>query len=46
MISSIKLAGRVNAIDGDAIYSGRGLGLDTCDENHPCPVHHKLKSVR
>ncbi|MDO5979298.1 RrF2 family transcriptional regulator [Flavivirga spongiicola] len=46
LISSIKLSHIVNAIDGDAIYNGCGLGLHTCDENHPCPVHHKFKSVR
>lgn len=45
-IETIKLAQIVNAIDGDKIYSGCGLGLDTCDENHPCPVHDKFKIVR
>ena len=43
---NIKLAQIVNAIDGDSIYNGCGLGLHTCDENHPCPVHDKFKSVR
>ena len=45
-IPLIKLTQIVNAIDGDAIYNGCGLGLSTCDENHPCPVHDKFKSVR
>lgn len=45
-ISKIKLAQIVNAIDGDKIYRGCGLGLEICDENHPCPVHDKFKSVR
>lgn len=45
-ISNIKLAQIVNAIDGDSIYSGCGLGLEKCDENHPCPVHDKFKGVR
>jgi len=45
-ISNVKLAQIVNAIDGDSIYSGCGLGLETCDENHPCPVHDKFKGVR
>jgi len=45
-ISSIKLSEIVNAIDGDKIYKGCGLGLHTCDENHPCPVHDKFKIVR
>lgn len=45
-ISKIKLAQIVNAIDGDNIYNACGLGLQTCDENHPCPVHDKFKGVR
>ncbi|RAJ15049.1 RrF2 family transcriptional regulator [Olleya aquimaris] len=45
-ISKIKLAQIVNAIDGDSIYIGCGLGLDKCDENHPCPVHDKFKEIR
>ena len=45
-IPKVKLAEIVNAIDGDKIYSGCGLGLHTCDENHPCPVHDKFKIVR
>ena len=45
-ISAIKLAQIVKAIDGDAVYSGCGLGLEKCDENHACPVHDKFKGVR
>ena len=45
-ISKIKLSQIVNAIDGDKIYNGCGLGLEICDENHPCPVHDKFKTVR
>jgi len=45
-ITTTKLAEIVNAIDGDQIYKGCGLGLHTCDENHPCPVHDKFKIVR
>jgi len=45
-ISSIKLSEIVNAIDGDKIYSGCGLGLHTCDEDYPCPLHDKFKIVR
>ncbi|MEZ4796488.1 MAG: Rrf2 family transcriptional regulator [Flavobacteriaceae bacterium] len=45
-ISTIKLSQIVNAIDGDKIYKGCGLGLHTCDEDHPCPVHDKFKIVR
>lgn len=45
-ISKIKLSQIVNAIDGDKIYNGCGLGLQHCDEDHPCPVHDKFKVVR
>ncbi|WP_179318953.1 RrF2 family transcriptional regulator [Winogradskyella helgolandensis] len=45
-IATTKLSQIVFAIDGDNIYKGCGLGLHTCDENHPCPVHDKFKIVR
>jgi Rrf2 family protein len=45
-IQNIKLSQIVNAIDGDNIYNGCGLGLHSCDENHPCPVHDKFIKVR
>ncbi|WP_308993164.1 Rrf2 family transcriptional regulator [Mariniflexile litorale] len=45
-IQHIKLSQIVKAIDGDSIYIGCGLGLEKCDENHPCPVHDKFKGVR
>ncbi len=44
--SCIKISEIVNAIDGDAIYKNCALGLETCDERHPCPVHNKFKDVR
>ena len=45
-LSKIKLSQIVDAIDGDKIYKGCGLGLQYCDEDHPCPVHDKFKVVR
>ena len=45
-ISTTFLVQIVHAIDGDAVFSGCGLGLNQCDENHPCPVHEKFKSIR
>lgn len=45
-IATTKLSQIVYAIDGDDIYKGCGLGLHSCDENHPCPVHDKFKVVR
>jgi Rrf2 family iron-sulfur cluster assembly transcriptional regulator len=46
LISTIKLAQIVKAIDGDAIYTGCGLGLEKCNEDHPCPVHDKFLHIR
>ncbi|MBD0832213.1 RrF2 family transcriptional regulator [Aestuariibaculum sediminum] len=45
-IKEIKLADIVDAIDGDSIYKGCGLGLHACDEDRPCPMHDKFKVVR
>ena len=45
-IKTIKLSDIVDAIDGDDIYKGCGLGLRECNENKPCPMHDKFKSVR
>ena len=36
----------VSAIDGDAIFTGCGLGLKECNAAAPCPVHYKFKAVR
>lgn len=45
-LNDAKLSQVVLAIDSDQIYRGCGLGLKTCDENHPCPVHDQFKLVR
>jgi Rrf2 family protein len=45
-ISHISLSEIVYAIDGDQIYTGCGLGLNECNERHPCPLHHDFKKVR
>lgn len=45
-MSQIKLAQIVTAIDGDSVFTGCGLGLSQCSEDHPCPVHDKFKSIR
>ena len=44
--SQIKLAQIVSAIDGDAVFTGCGLGLHHCSESHPCPLHEKFKFIR
>ncbi|ESU29229.1 rrf2 family protein, putative transcriptional regulator [Flavobacterium limnosediminis JC2902] len=45
-LKEIKLVEIVEAIDGDSIFRGCGLGLSDCSEDHPCPVHEKFKSIR
>ncbi|ALJ06275.1 Rrf2 family transcriptional regulator [Pseudalgibacter alginicilyticus] len=45
-LKTIKLSQIVNAIDGDTIYKGCGLGMKACNENFPCAVHDKFKNIR
>ncbi|PKP26580.1 MAG: transcriptional regulator [Bacteroidetes bacterium HGW-Bacteroidetes-2] len=45
-IQTFKLKDIVLAIDGESIFTECGLGLKKCDENSPCPIHHKFKSIR
>lgn len=45
-LSQIKLIQIVSAIDGDRVFTGCGLGLTQCSEDHPCPVHEKFKAIR
>lgn len=45
-LSQIKLSQIVNALEGDHVFKGCGLGLSNCSEEHPCPMHHKFKSIR
>lgn len=45
-LSEIKLQDIVYAIDGDQIYKGCGLGLPECNDERPCPVHHKFADIR
>jgi Rrf2 family transcriptional regulator, iron-sulfur cluster assembly transcription factor len=42
----IKLKDLVLAIDGEALFTECGLGLKSCDENSPCPIHHTFKPIR
>ncbi len=46
LIAKVKLAHIVQAIDGDAVFKGCGLGMARCNEKHPCPLHEKFKSIR
>lgn len=36
----------VNAIDGDQLMTGCGLGFLECSDEKPCPMHAKFKSIR
>lgn len=45
-LSNVSLKQIVQAIDGNEIYKGCGLGLKTCNENKPCPVHFQFKMIR
>ncbi len=45
-MSQIKLSQIVTALDGNRVFTGCGLGLKQCSEDHPCPVHDKFKSIR
>lgn len=40
------LAAIVEAVDGNGISVGCGLGLKQCSEINPCPLHHQFKSIR
>lgn len=42
----VTLSQIVDAIDGDAIYRGCGLGLKACNEKKPCPVHFQFAKIR
>ncbi len=42
----IKLADVVEAIDGDNVYRGCGMGLTTCNDCQPCPLHDQFQKVR
>lgn len=36
----------VEAIDGNGLFTGCGLGLEYCSETNPCPLHHQFKGIR
>lgn len=45
-LDNIKLKDLVLAIDGDNLFKECGLGLKSCDEQAPCPIHHTFKPIR
>lgn len=36
----------VRAIDGDDILVNCGLGIKTCSDKHPCPIHFEYADIR
>ncbi|MDY0077871.1 MAG: Rrf2 family transcriptional regulator [Bacteroidales bacterium] len=44
--AEIKLIQVVKAIDGTQSISDCGLGLSSCSDEHPCPIHHEFASIR
>lgn len=40
------LADVVNAVDGDKLFTGCGLGLRSCSAKKPCPIHDQFVAVR
>ena len=45
-LKTIRLIQIVEAIDGNSVFSGCGLGLENCSETHPCPVHFEFKEIK
>lgn len=36
----------VQAMEGNSVFVGCGMGLSQCSEKQPCPLHHKFKVIR
>lgn len=36
----------VEAVDGNGIFTGCGLGLEYCSDVNPCPLHDEFKDIR
>ena len=43
---SLMLSTLVAAIDGNTVYKGCGLGLQSCSSKEPCPLHSQFMMVR
>lgn len=44
--ADISVKAIVRAIDGDSLFAGCALGLEECDDQKPCPMHHKFVAIR
>jgi Rrf2 family transcriptional regulator, iron-sulfur cluster assembly transcription factor len=42
----VTLADIVQAMDGDTVYRGCGMGLTTCNARKPCPLHDQFQKIR
>lgn len=45
-LDTVMLSDIVRTIDGDAVYTGCGLGLPKCNASRPCPLHHEFMGIR
>ena len=36
----------VSLIDGNSLFEGCGLGLKSCSDDMPCPLHEDFKTIR
>ncbi|PQJ76738.1 RrF2 family transcriptional regulator [Polaribacter glomeratus] len=45
-LKTVALSNIVAVLDGDAIYTGCGLGLHQCNDKKPCPLHFKFVEIR
>jgi Rrf2 family transcriptional regulator, iron-sulfur cluster assembly transcription factor len=45
-MKEIRLSHIVALIDGDSLFTGCVLGLPTCNEQKPCPLHDRFAIVR
>jgi len=45
-MAEIKLIQVVKAIDGTQSINDCGLGLSSCSDEHPCPIHHEFAAIR
>lgn len=41
-----RLSEVVEAVDGNGLFTGCGLGLGNCSEINPCPLHYEFTGIR
>jgi Rrf2 family protein len=44
--TSVYLIDIVRAVDGNELFSACVMGLKTCSDVKPCPMHHQVKPIR